>query len=177
MVAEKNKQIAGQFLRSTALITFGAIASMLSAFDIGIAAPAEQAAVIHAGDGQGSAAVLMRRASLGHAAAQTRLGFMYATGRGMPQHLGEAAYWYRRAAEQGDGRAQYFLGLSYDKGRGVLQDLVLAHKWLNLSAAIARGEDREHIVRLRDAVASKMTFQQLMMAEQLALQWRPVREW
>ena len=118
----------------------------------------------------------MKRAAQGDANAQAHLGFMYATGQGVPQHLGEAVYWYRRAAAQGDGRAQYLLGLSYDKGRGVAQDLVMAHMWLNLAAASARGDDREHKVRVRDAIASKMTIAQFVTAEQLALAWRPTRE-
>ena len=36
---------------------------------------------------------------------------MYAQGRGMPQDFGEAAKWYRKAAEQGDALAQFNLGL------------------------------------------------------------------
>ena len=53
----------------------------------------------------------------GRPAAQTYLGFMFETGRGVPQNYTEAAMWYRRAAEQGDSLAQYSLGLLYDRGR------------------------------------------------------------
>ena len=51
--------------------------------------------------------------------AQTRLGHLYATGRGVPQNMTLAAYWYGRAAEQGQPMAQFLLGLQYDKGQGV----------------------------------------------------------
>ena len=45
-------------------------------------------------------------AEQGVAAAQSYLGFMFETGRGVPQNYTEAAMWYRRAAEQGDSLAQ-----------------------------------------------------------------------
>ena len=67
--------------------------------------------------------------------AQTYLGFMFETGRGVPQNYTDAAMWYRRAAEQGDSLAQYSLGLLYDRGFGVPQDIVEAAKWLNLATA------------------------------------------
>src|ERR1700722_17722915 len=76
-------------------------------------------------------------AERGVASAQSYLGFMFETGRGVPQNYAEAAMWYRRAAEQGDSLAQYSLGLLYDKGFGVPRDIVEAGKWLNLSTAAA----------------------------------------
>jgi TPR repeat protein len=36
------------------------------------------------------------------ASAQIWLGFIFQTGRGVPQNYTEAAMWYRRAAGQGD---------------------------------------------------------------------------
>src|ERR1700719_2367066 len=63
-------------------------------------------------------------AERGVAPAQTWLGFMFQTGRGVPQHYTAAAMWHRRAAEQGDSLAQYSLGLLYDKGFGVPRDIV-----------------------------------------------------
>src|SRR5689334_15854794 len=96
-------------------------------------------------------------AERGDARAQARLGFMYATGRDVPQNYTLAAYWYRRGAEQGNATAQHLLGLAYDKGFGVPIDLVLAHMWLNLAAARTRGDAHEDNVRLRDAVAGKLS--------------------
>src|SRR4051812_8836960 len=46
-------------------------------------------------------------AERGNPSAQAYLGFMFETGRGVPQNYTEAAMWYRRAAEQGDSLAQY----------------------------------------------------------------------
>ncbi|MBO0755425.1 MAG: sel1 repeat family protein [Bradyrhizobiaceae bacterium] len=124
-------------------------------------------------DEAGGVSSLARR---GDAHAETVLGFMYATGRGVPQNFERAVDWYRRAAEQGDPTAQYLLGLMYDKGQGVRQDWVLAHKWLILAAGKARGREREYYARIRDAVAFKLSSEQISEAQSLAAQWRPTRE-
>ena len=39
-------------------------------------------------------------------------------GHGMPQDPGQAAYWYRQAADQGHAEAQFNLGRLYSSGRG-----------------------------------------------------------
>jgi TPR repeat protein len=111
----------------------------------------------------------------GDAHAQAVLGFMYANGRGVPQSYDVAVDWYLRAAEQGDPTGQYLLGLMYDKGFGVTQDVIFAHKWLNLAAAHAPRQNRENILRLREALASKMTRAQLELAQQLAVDFVPSR--
>ena len=115
-------------------------------------------------------------AERGIAAAQSYLGFMFETGRGVPQNYTEAAMWYRRAAEQGDSLAQYSLGLLYDKGFGVPRDIVEAGKWLNLSTAAAPPRAREARARIRDAVATKMTRGEIAQARLRALEWAPSRE-
>jgi TPR repeat protein len=115
-------------------------------------------------------------AEQGVAAAQSYLGFMFETGRGVPQNYTEAAMWYRRAAEQGDSSAQYSLGLLYDRGLGVPRNLIEASKWLNLSAAAAPRRAREARVRIRDAVTTKMTRGELAQARLRALEWAPSRE-
>jgi uncharacterized protein len=120
---------------------------------------------------------VLQRAERGDARAQTRLGFMFDTGRGAPQDFVAAVYWYQRAAEQGDPDAQYLLGVCYNLGRGVLQDTILAYKWLNLSASRTRpGEEREHRARMRDAVASKLDPALLALAQSLAIAWNPKLE-
>jgi TPR repeat protein len=115
-------------------------------------------------------------AERGDARAQAQLGFMYATGRNVPQNNTLAAYWYRRAAEQGNAAAQHLLGLVYDKGFGVPPDYVLAHMWLNLAAARTKGDVHEDNIRLRDAVAGKMSLGQLADAQYLAVNWIPKPE-
>ena len=119
---------------------------------------------------------ILRVAERGNARAQTRLGFMYATGQRVPQNLIAAVYWYHRAAEQGDPDAQYLLGICYDTGRGVSVDRIQAHKWMNLSASQSAGGTREHRARMRDIIASKLSNEQVAIARELALMWRSQRE-
>jgi len=123
-----------------------------------------------------AAAILRPLAIAGDPQAQSYVGYMYETGRGFPQNYNVAAYWYFRAANQGETTAQYRLGLLYDKGDGLQQDYIKAHMWLDLAAAHAPPTSRDYCVRLRDAMATKMTRGQIGVARQLALQWVPVRE-
>ena len=55
-------------------------------------------------------------------------------GEGGPQDVGEAAVWFRRAAERGVTDAQYNLGLMYETGQGVERDLGEARRWFGLAA-------------------------------------------
>ena len=110
-------------------------------------------------------------AQRGNARALARLGFMYEHGFGAPQAYEAAADLYTRAAVQGNPFAQGMLGLMYDKGHGVPQDFVLAYKWLDLAAARTDGRERDAYARLRDAVASKMSYDQIVEGQRLALNW------
>jgi uncharacterized protein len=130
----------------------------------------------HRQDYVAASRVFIPLAEQGVPAAQSYLGFMFETGRGVPQNYTEAAMWYRRAAEQGDSLAQYSLGLLYDKGFGVPRDIVEASKWLNLSTAAAPRGAREARARIRDAVTTKMTRGQIAQARLRALEWVPSRE-
>jgi TPR repeat protein len=117
------------------------------------------------------AAHVIRLAKKGDVRAQAYLGFMYQTGRGVPQHYDKAAYWYTLAADNGDGNAQFALGLLYNKGQGVPMDVIQAYKWLNLSASQSEGEVRDFKVRMRDSIAFKMSIAQVEIAQQLARDW------
>jgi hypothetical protein len=123
-----------------------------------------------------AAQILTPFAERGEPSAQAYLGFMYETGRGVPQNYTDAAMWYRRAAEQGDSLAQYSLALLYDRGQGVPRDMVEAGKWLNLSTAGAPRKAREARARIRDAVTTKMTRGEIAQARLKALEWVPKRE-
>jgi TPR repeat protein len=109
----------------------------------------------------------------GDARAQSFLGFMYENGYGAPQAYDAAADLYRQAAICGNPFGQGMLGLMYDKGHGVPQDFVLAYKWLNLAAARASTHQRDYFLRLRNAVASKMSRAQIAEGQRLALLWGP----
>ena len=75
-------------------------------------------------------------------------------------------------ARRGNPFGQCMLGLMYDKGHGVERDVVEAYKWLNLAAAAAPAREREPYLRIRDAVASKMSPNQIVEGQRLAVDWR-----
>jgi uncharacterized protein len=114
---------------------------------------------------------ILARAKRGDTVAAVLLGRLYSTGHGVPQNYYEAAKWFYRAADAGNGGAQYALGMLYNKGEGVRRDYVLSYMWLNLSAAQATGDDRDFKVRMRDAIASKMTPRQVEIAQDMAVKW------
>jgi hypothetical protein len=165
----------------TAIARFVSAACLLAACVLLLAsAPEAQAGSPgwHGAGGSGDAAVrrIMARAHHGDAHAQAMLGFMFANGHGVPQSYDVAVDWYERAAHQGDPDGQYLLGLMYDKGFGVDMNVVKAYKWLNLAAAHAPLRNRADFLRMRDAVASKMTPAQLDLAQQLAVDFVPTRQ-
>ena len=111
-------------------------------------------------------------ADQGYADAQHTAGLMYANGQGVPQDEAKAVRWYRLAADQGHVSAQFDLGTRYASGgRGVSQDDVEAHMWFNLAAAQSSGEDRDIFAKLREAVAERMTSEQLADAQRRAREW------
>ena len=126
------------------------------------------------GDYVRAARELSLPAQRGNPRALALLGFLYEHGFGAPQAYDAAADLYAQAAEQGNPFAQAMLGLMYDKGHGVPLDFVLAYKWLNLAAAHTSGRERQIYAQLRDAIASKLSTNELVEGQRLALGWTPV---
>jgi uncharacterized protein len=148
------------------------VAVLLAAFFGGVfRASAADRTVAYAPIGYQSVAATLARAQRGEPAAETRLGWLFSTGRGVPQNYYEAAKWFYRAATRGNGTAQFALGMLYNKGQGVPRDYVLSYLWLSFSAAQSVGADRDFKARMRDAIASKMTPRQLSTAQEMALAW------
>jgi uncharacterized protein len=108
----------------------------------------------------------------GNPIAQTYLGYMYANGKGVPQDFVVSAGWYRCASQQGVARAQYQLGLMYDKAQGVPQDYVKAYALVNLAVAKA-GPEREAWVKIRDAIASKLSLVERTESQQMSFEGVP----
>ena len=75
-----------------------------------------------------------RCATAGKSDAQFRLGWMYATGRGVPKDDGQAVASFRKAVTQGNAKAQFGLGVMYYNGRGVAQDEGQAVTWFRKAA-------------------------------------------
>ena len=121
-----------------------------------------------------AAPLLLAEAERGSPVAQTYIGYMYQNGLGVPRNYAVAAGWLDRAAEQGAPTAQFLLGLLFDKGYGVPQDWVQAEVWLILAASQASGAERDYWARIRDAVAQKLTLDQLADAQLRAYAWAPI---
>ena len=83
---------------------------------------------------------------------------------------GEALTEWQAAAAAGDRRAMLALGRLFAKGLGAPQNYVEAHKWFNLAAS--RGEAAA--LEERDAVAARMTPQQVAEAQTRAQTWQPI---
>ena len=86
------------------------------------------------GDYSTALRLLLPLAENGQKEAQATIGFMYLTGRGVPQDNLEGSKWFRKAADQGHLLAQSNLGLMYLFGQGVPQDSQTAMKYLQKSA-------------------------------------------
>jgi len=80
------------------------------------------------------APVVEQYANIGNLRAQTFIGAMYYTGRGVPQDERRAVEWYSKAAEQGGARAQGNLGSLYLNGRGVPRNDRQAVEWYRKAA-------------------------------------------
>ena len=155
--------------------------AMLLAALLGIAAaPGARAdalgrgtAAFNRGDYIRAARELSPLAASGNPRALGLLGFMYEHGFGAPQAYEAAFDLYCRAAVQGNPFAQAMLGLMYDKGHGTHQDFIQAYKWLDLAAARSVGRERDTYARFRNAVASKMSPDEILVGQRLALNWLP----
>jgi uncharacterized protein len=121
-----------------------------------------------------AASLLLLEAERGSPVAQTYLGYMYQYGLGVPRDYVLATSWLHQAAEQGEPTGQFLLGLLFDKGYGVPLDWVEAEVWLNLAAAHAGPRQQDYYARVRDAVAQKLTLNQLAEAQRRASVWTPI---
>ncbi len=85
--------------------------------------------------GQGSKSVpyYERAANLGSVAAMSRLGYIYASYLGLPDHTGNAMTWYTKAAAHGDTYAMVGLGLIYNSS-SMGQQTNTACEWFKKAA-------------------------------------------
>ncbi|WP_454617059.1 tetratricopeptide repeat protein [Bradyrhizobium cenepequi] len=155
------------------LLALLAVALSAAAAPVAAGSLSRGTAAFHRGDYIRAFRELSPLAERENAIALGLLGFMYEHGFGAPQAYDAAADLYARAAIQGNPFAQAMLGLLYDKGHGVPQDFVLAYKWLNLAAARTSGRERDAYARFRNAVASKMSTDEIVIGQRLALNWSP----
>jgi TPR repeat protein len=165
------KVVRRNFAAVLLALFFGSAATQIAYAD----ALARGTAAYSRGDYIRAARELSPLAQRGNARALALLGFMYEHGFGEPQAYTAAADLYVQAAVRGNASAQGMLGLMYDKGHGVPQNFVLAYKWLILAAAHTSGRERDVYLRLRDAVSSKMSPDEIIEGQRLALNWKSER--
>jgi len=79
-------------------------------------------------------AALRQSAASGDPDAQNNLGYMYASGQGVPKGYVDAVRWYRKAADQDYPDAQNNLGVIYNNGEGVARDYAEAIRWYRRAA-------------------------------------------
>jgi TPR repeat protein len=104
----------------------------------------------------------------GDARAQTGLGFMYYSGRGVPHDSVRAAEFFQRAAEQGEPTAQLFLALMYFQSDGVPMNAPLAMMWVELAVAGGQVE----AFQWRGVIMQSMTEAERDEAWRLFARWR-----
>ena len=82
------------------------------------------------------------------AAKESKLGYDYYHGYGVPQSYAKATYWWKKAAVQGYSISEYNLGIMYAHGQGVLQNYVKAVYWHKNAAAQGYAPAENNLVRL-----------------------------
>lgn len=87
-------------------------------------------------------AQLMAGADRGEARAQFDLAEKYFRGHGTARDLGQAVFWYRKAAEQGHAGAQYKMFVCLNHGAGIKADKFAAFGWLQ--KAVGQGHPRAY---------------------------------
>lgn len=93
-------------------------------------------------------------------------GNQYYEGQEVLQDFKQALQWYQKAAEQGHYEAQYKLGMLYYQGQHIPQDFTKSYMWLLLASA----QGKKEAVKIRDEVITKLSPQQIDVAQQTARQ-------
>jgi uncharacterized protein len=173
--ADRNEQDGGWLVRAARSLAFAlTLAALCSASGAKADAVSAGMRAFARHDYVRAASLLVVEAERGSPVAQTYLGYMYQYGLGVPRDYVLATSWLNQAAGQGEPTGQFLLGLLFDKGYGVPQDWVQAEVWLNLAAAHAPARQQDYFGRVRDAVAQKLTLNQLAEAQRRASAWAPI---
>jgi hypothetical protein len=132
--------------------------------------------------GDYATAVQLWRAEVeaGDSNVQYDLGLAYLNGKGVAQDDTQAAEWFQKAADQGHPGAQFSLGEQYADGDGVPQNNTQAYLWYSLAAAtldernVAANDNTA--AQYRDALAAKMTPDQIAEGKRLVREWHATSE-
>jgi len=92
-------------------------------------------------------------------------------GKTFPRDAGQAAAWYRKAADQGDAGAQGTLGMLYTLGQGVPRSDVDGYFWLDLAAS-SPGPNQAQYIANRQNVGTRITADDLETIHEREDKWR-----
>jgi TPR repeat protein len=119
------------------------------------------------------AAAIRTLAEQGDGSAQFALGTMYRDGHGVAQDYTETVRWWQEAAKRGVVDAQFALGNLYAGGSGIGRDNTLAYQWYGIAALQSGASWLQPIAASnRDALAARMTPEEIFKAQQLITEWR-----
>jgi hypothetical protein len=124
------------------------------------------------GDYAGAIRLWRPLAEAGDVNAAYNMGVMYDEGHGVSKNDGQAAIWYRRAADKGMGPAMLNLVALIANHARTPADLVPAYMWLVIAQANAP-EVRADVDRDMSRMMSLMSYRQITQAENLARNWKP----
>jgi len=100
-------------------------------------------------------------AESGSARAQSYVGSMYESGRGVERNYAEAIRWFLKAAEQSDPYSQSHLGYLYETGLGAARDEKVAAQWYAKAAEQGNDYSEARLASLyRDGRGVAQDFQQ-----------------
>lgn len=111
-----------------------------------------------------------KAAAQGNGGAEYRLGEMYERGIGVAKDVAIALQHYQVAADRIQPAAFLKLATMSEEGVGMARDLTEAYKWYSLFIPFSGDKDPEYRAH-RDALAAKMTSEQIADAERRADDW------
>lgn len=118
--------------------------------------------------------VFQRLAKIGHPVAEVLTGYAHFYGLGVPLDYQQALVWLEKAADQGCFTAYELTAQIYDQGLGTPVDLGKAYMWFNIAASkLPNSKKRDDIMKLREAVAAKMTQAQVEAAQKRSMLFEP----
>jgi hypothetical protein len=128
----------------------------------------------NAGDYVKAVPVFQRLAKIGHPVAEVLVGYAHFYGFGVPLDYQQALVWLEKAADQGCFTAYELTAQIYDQGLGTAVDFGKAYMWFNIAASkLPNSAKRDDIMKLREAVAAKMTQAQVEAAQKRSLEFKP----
>jgi TPR repeat protein len=111
-------------------------------------------------------------AKAGDPVAEANIGAIYHYGMGVSANFAKAVPYYHAAALQGNIDAQLGLAVLYTTGKGVPPSFPIARMWLSIAAeAMPPSPDRIRVTETRDAIALKMSAEELKESDDLIAAW------